>query len=1474
MEWTGLDDWLSQQKGPVTKQQVADYVRDNQVQVNEVMKGGVKEEDILAHHDFSPEFWNDLGDRDRLDLTQQFYRDTGITPEGPTKFSQYTLPGGENYREMLLTLPTKGEVSNDVFGRPVVYQAPGEQVFKSSHYDEPNILAHVRFNDRMIDGKKTLFVEEVQSDWHQKGKREGYADPEVEAYRKDLNDEWSQLVDAGQQNGPRGQNVLSELRRVNQESPRSSVPDAPFKTTWPDLAMKRIIRYAAENGYDKVAWTPGDVQAARYDLSKHIDRIGYTAHRDGDYSFSAEKNGQSLLQEDHVDLKRIEEVLGKEMADKIKNQQGIRYDNYGGNQTFELSNLDLKVGGEGMRGFYDQMLPVAVNKLVKKHGVKVGKEQISYGGNEYGNKYGIQKGDDGRFHITTPDGRTGESFSTREEATSRMTGLMHPATTHQVHSLDITPSLRKSVMEQGFPQFASGGAVKVTKASVNYSGGMPARHCGICTFYSNKTCSKVQGTISPQMWCRLFKKKIGRAEGGGIFDQATRDYPVLKNYDIGYKENIGGGQGYMESYPPGEEGTREFPRPKEFPISGFGVENYRSDTRPIDVLGDVASHHLVNVDPTIKKTYQDFTQSLEPWQEDILRDQYQHATQNEGETRPYEQWRDVSGLPAYFRGYTFQQWPDEFNQRVYTPEQRRMLDGAMKYMQSGREGFADGGAPTLQHTAPFPDAPEGYEFYGPEDRPDDKFIPGVGAEGIPSYEAPEVKRKPTFFDRLATPSKYETEPDLQETQMGVAPPKGAVGMNDAGQYTDEKGDPIEEGPKTYRPGVLPLTFDPSGKPTLAMPKLADVISNIMGGNVPGGGAFLGSGLARAAKPSALDKVHTLSGVPRAEAEAVMEANAGKGLSPLEGAADEMRLKLERSQKLKPGQEPIGTPQERTVVKAPIAKEGEKQLPDFVVGKVTPEDWVARHEQILSKDEIAEAAKWYDKIFNEFLTQTKGDVPKAKQYMRGWLVAQQNVDVSGAMGNVLLQAEQLNRGMSPDKMRAAGMPNPTQAARAVMSGEPIKGGVGQKIYDFVDSAEDKSVRSWMANHPAGGEPFVVDVHTGRDTGLVDDKLINHLKRLGYDKDDLAKLKMDLKGSPTAAQYEGRADFGRELTAYLNKTKWQGRSDWKPKEVQAVGWMGMTKLTANQADDVVSGLSQNMRHLSMELSPGEGSPWHAKYGERFGSLASEDQYSLTHSMANDAIDHASKLAGIDVRDIVHGTGGWQNFQNPSTIAQSFATKEGAEIAANALGHMLQQTEVWSNKVKGLTANPKGFAVDFIASGNHNLNTDAGLRDFWSKIMEADPMKGTSKPLFEGYQPIVTRDGKSGIRVLIDRGGTGTQKNIDKALSGPINDVVKSLPYDMSASLREAEITKARNDWKAQKNGQTYLSRLRDLIGRDPTADLNSAGKELEEKFRQGIEAAEKRRKTPARKIGGAVRRLVPVAHNPFETSNAIRRAIHGH
>ena len=55
--------------------------------------------------------------------------------------------------------------------------------------------------------------------------------------------------------------LLDEMNAIGR-----SVPDAPFKKTWHELAFRRALRLAAEEGKDMVAWTPGDMQVERYNL--------------------------------------------------------------------------------------------------------------------------------------------------------------------------------------------------------------------------------------------------------------------------------------------------------------------------------------------------------------------------------------------------------------------------------------------------------------------------------------------------------------------------------------------------------------------------------------------------------------------------------------------------------------------------------------------------------------------------------------------------------------------------------------------------------------------------------------------------------------------------------------------------------------------------------------------------------------------------------------------------------------------------------------------------------------------------------------------------------------------------------------------------------------------------------------------------------------------------------------------------------
>lgn len=173
---------------------------------------------------------------------------------------------------------------------------------------------------------------------------------------------------------------------------------------------------------------------------------------------------------------------------------------------------------------------------------------------------------------------------------------------------------------------------------------------------------------------------------------AQQQFPILRDLGIVYKSRPGAGAGNkLEFWPSGEGGAESSPRPRDIPIDKPGVEIYDPSVGPLDVLGDIVSHHLIHSDPTVARSYKNFEQSLTPDQKKRLSEQYENAKKNAGETRDYKAWETTSGLPAYFRGYPFRQWPDEFNERAYTPDQRKSLDEMMNYLRGSPEGFADGG---------------------------------------------------------------------------------------------------------------------------------------------------------------------------------------------------------------------------------------------------------------------------------------------------------------------------------------------------------------------------------------------------------------------------------------------------------------------------------------------------------------------------------------------------------------------------------------------------------------------------------------------------------------------------------------------------------------------------------------------------------------------------------------------------------------
>lgn len=180
------------------------------------------------------------------------------TPRGRSKFDSYKVDGGTNYREVLLTLPNMSPA------------------FTEGHWSQKNVLAHVRLTDRTdAEGRKVLFVEELQSDWHQKGRERGYKSdaPEqsnfsewIKKRRPDISaEEIKNLFEAREDGGPEYIQWRDEQNEAfKNETER--VADAPFKNTdaWAALAMKRILRLAVEQGYDSVAWAPAEVHTDRW----------------------------------------------------------------------------------------------------------------------------------------------------------------------------------------------------------------------------------------------------------------------------------------------------------------------------------------------------------------------------------------------------------------------------------------------------------------------------------------------------------------------------------------------------------------------------------------------------------------------------------------------------------------------------------------------------------------------------------------------------------------------------------------------------------------------------------------------------------------------------------------------------------------------------------------------------------------------------------------------------------------------------------------------------------------------------------------------------------------------------------------------------------------------------------------------------------------------------------------------------------
>jgi len=363
----------------------------------------------------------DLGDAEAA--MQNYHLEQGnldIENTGGVKYEDYTLPGKyTNYRELLTTLPPQKlnysnsirELTGEDKARLGVNEGvlakvkdtwgyyPSREIaemqlssrlpqYSSSHFDEPNILAHTRLNDRIINGKKTLMVEEIQSDWHQAGRKKGYQggrtvheiDKDLDAVVNELRSKPNVQYAPSEEDWARYPELTARhdaLYAERASAPtKDAVPNAPFKKNWHELMMKQILNEAVKGDYDAIAFTTGKQQAERYSLSKQINELTYNPETKRLWAYKKNEHYPVISKEVKPD--DLPDLIGKEAAKKLLETKLIPYSSVHGElMVHELKGQELDVGGEGMKGFYDKILPDFVNKYTKKYGMGVKKEHLT-----------------------------------------------------------------------------------------------------------------------------------------------------------------------------------------------------------------------------------------------------------------------------------------------------------------------------------------------------------------------------------------------------------------------------------------------------------------------------------------------------------------------------------------------------------------------------------------------------------------------------------------------------------------------------------------------------------------------------------------------------------------------------------------------------------------------------------------------------------------------------------------------------------------------------------------------------------------------------------------------------------------------------------------------------------------------------------------------------------------------------------------
>jgi hypothetical protein len=249
----------------------------------------------------------------------------------------------------------------------------GTPLNMSQRYAELTPNQRLKFEElkRNVDRlKKEYYVDKTKFSQYQEPGGENYREivlkhpdykVEPEAHHFDDSATWLRVNDRTTSNNKKVL-FIEEVQKNRNLDKSQGHPWAKGK--YIEVDLKRALKEAVEKDYDYLSWTTGEQQANRYDLSKQVDRINYEKVGNN-YDVTIFPKGSEPSIQRTLTSQELPNFLGKDVAQKIINNEGKSNKGLSGRNDYILDPKDLKIGGEWAKNLYDRQIPSILKDLTR-----------------------------------------------------------------------------------------------------------------------------------------------------------------------------------------------------------------------------------------------------------------------------------------------------------------------------------------------------------------------------------------------------------------------------------------------------------------------------------------------------------------------------------------------------------------------------------------------------------------------------------------------------------------------------------------------------------------------------------------------------------------------------------------------------------------------------------------------------------------------------------------------------------------------------------------------------------------------------------------------------------------------------------------------------------------------------------------------------------------------------------------------------